>query len=295
MRRIPGILIATAIGLIFGSCVVTDNAVRRPPHEPLHTSAAEAVARNTGADWEAAQVTAADGAVLKAWLFTPLKPNGSAVTLLHGVGDTRIGMLSHATFLLRNGFTVLVPDIRGHGESGGQIVTYGVKEAEDLRAWLDWLLRGHGIERLYGLGQSMGAAILLESLRTEHRFRAVVADSPFATFEEISYDRLGQVSGMPEQLFWPMVHAGFVYARVRFGVDLRNASPEEAIRHTSTPVLLIHGAQDTSIPPRHSEELHAANPAMAQLWLVPGAEHVASLSVEHDLYVRKVINWFNAH
>jgi uncharacterized protein len=207
---------------------------------------------------------------------------------------TAIGLI-FGSFLLRNGFTVLVLDIRGHGESGGQIVTYGVKEAEDLRAWLDWLLRGHGIERLYGLGQSMGAAILLESLRGENRFRAVVADSPFATFEEISYDRLRQMSGMPEGLFWPVVHAGFAYAYVRFGVDLRSASPEEAIRHTSTPVLLIHGTRDTNIPPRHSEELRAANPAMAQLWLVPGAEHVASVSVEHDLYVRKVTNWFNAH
>jgi hypothetical protein len=204
-------------------------------------------------------------------------------------------MLSHATFLLRNGFTVLLPDFRGHGESGGQIITYGVKEAGDLHGWADWLLQDHSLNRLYGLGQSMGAAILLESLPTEQRFRAVVADSAFDTFEEISYDRLGQILRMPRLVFWPMIHGGFIYARLRYGVDLSHASPDHAIRETHIPVLLIHGTRDTNIPPRHSQELHAANPAITQLWLVPGAEHVASFSVNPDVYLRTVTNWFMSH
>jgi uncharacterized protein len=295
MRWVRAVFSGAVIGLILGSFVVTDNALRRQSNRPLQSGAADAVARNTGANWEPIQVTGIDGVVLKAWHFTPLKQNGAAVLLLHGVGDTRLGMLSHATFLLRNGFAVLLPDMRGHGESGGEIVTYGIKEAEDVRMWSDSLLKRYATERLYGIGQSMGAAILLESLRRERRFRAVVADSPFATFEEISYDRLGQVSGLPKFLFWPMIHVGFIYAWVRYDVNLQDASPEDAIRNISTPVLLIHGTRDTNIPPRHSQELHAVNPAMIHLWLVPGAEHVATLSVSPDLYVRNVTNWFNSH
>jgi uncharacterized protein len=148
---------------------------------------------------------------------------------------------------------------------------------------------------LYGIGQSMGAAILLESLRTEHRFRAVVADSPFDSFEEISYDRLGQVLGIPKWSLWPVVQVGFVCARVRYGVNLRQASPEEAIHKSSTPVLLIHGTRDTNVPSSHSQKLHAANPATTELWLVPGAGHVASFSAYPDLYIRKVTNWLTTH
>lgn len=204
-------------------------------------------------------------------------------------------MLAHADFLLRSGFTVLVPDVRGHGKSGGAITTYGVREAGDVRCWTDRLLQNPARHRICGIGQSMGASILIESLKVEPRFRAIVADCPFATFEEIAYERLHQVSGIPQPFFWPVVHLGFLYADLSYGVDLRQASPLGAIRLTRVPVLLIHGTADRNIPPHHSLELHAANPAATRLWLVPGAGHVASLSTDPQNYARKVVSWFQSH
>jgi len=69
----------------------------------------------------------------------------------------------------------------------------------------------------------MGAAILLQSLPGEGRFRAVVADSSFATFEEIAFDRLDQNGLRSRALTWPLVEIGFTYARLRYGVDLWSA------------------------------------------------------------------------
>src|SRR5437879_9424203 len=100
-----------------------------------------------------AMLRARDGVVLAGWQFTPRDSNGSVVILLHGVGDTRLGMLSHATFLLRSGFTVLLPDIRGHGGSGGELITYGIKEADDVRCWADLLLQNRALHRLYEIGR----------------------------------------------------------------------------------------------------------------------------------------------
>ncbi|PWU01814.1 MAG: hypothetical protein C5B51_22095 [Terriglobia bacterium] len=295
MRRVSRLFVAVLIGVGLGMLIVTDNALHPARQLAPAPRAADYVARNTASSWEPGQVTTSDGVTLHAWYFAPLKPNGSVVIALHGVGDTRLGMLSHATFLLTDGFTVLLPDLRGHGESGGAIVTYGIKEAGDVRYWVDWLFQKRGTARLYGIGQSLGAAVLLQSLSTEKRFRAVVADSPFATFEEISYDRLGQISRIPPLTFWPLIRLGFIYAQLRYGLDLRQASPSVAIRATSVPVLLIHGARDTNIPLRHSEELHAANPNGTQLWVVSGAEHVASLATSPERYISNVIRWFNSH
>jgi hypothetical protein len=204
-------------------------------------------------------------------------------------------MTGHAPFLLRAGYTVLLPDSRGHGASGGAITTYGVLEAADIHRWADLLLRQPGIGRLYGLGQSMGAAILLESLPREPRFGALVADCPFATFQEIAYDRLAQRGAVGRIASWPVVNMGFVYARVRYGVNLWNASPADAVRGTHTPVLLIHGSEDENIPLRHSRELHALNLADTQLWVVQGAGHVASLITQPEAYEHRVIGWFAAH
>src|SRR5947208_966333 len=83
--------------------------------------------------------------------------------------------------------------------------------ADDVRCWAALLLQNRSLHRLYGIGQSLGGAILLQSLHTEPRFRAVVADSPFASFEEIAYDRLQQHFGVPKPVFWPMIRLGFVY------------------------------------------------------------------------------------
>ena len=138
----------------------------------------------------------------------------------------------------------------------------------------------------------MGASILLESLPRGPRFRALVADCPFATFEEIAYDRMEQRGAMGSAVSWPVVQMGFLYARLRYGLNLWGASPAAALRGSRVPVLLIHGMQDANIPPRHSRELHAINPAATQLWGVPGADHVASLATAPLEYQRKVTAWF---
>ena len=296
MRRATRLAVAVLIGLALGlpcvSVFVTEGALHIWQRSAPETAPAEVLCRQTGASWETVQVAAGDGVVLRGWLFTPRQANGGAVIALHGVADSRLGMMAHAAFLVRAGYTVLAPDCRGHGSSGGDIITYGIREADDVHRWADLLLRRPGIHRLYGIGQSMGASILLESLPREPRFRALVADCPFATFEEVAYDRLEQRGMLGTAVSWPLVQIGFLYTRMRYGLNLRDASPAAPVRATKVPVLLIHGMKDANIPPRHSRELHALNPATTQLWEVPGADHVASLGAAPQQYQHIVIAWF---
>ena len=216
------------------------------------------------------------------------------VILLHGLGDTRIGMVGQASFLLRAHYTVLLPDSRGHGSSGGDFVTYGIRERNDIRCWTDWLVRTHHVERLYGLGQSMGAGILIQALSREPRFRAIVADSSFSSFEEMSYDRLYDTVRLPRWAAWPLVTFGFFYAHVRYGIDLRQAAPVEGVRNTTVPILIIHGMADAMVPFRHSQNLRSANSNATRLWLVPRADHVESFYVDPDGYARAVLEWFGS-
>ncbi len=286
-----GVVIAVALVSIFIAEGAVHGWARRQP------DAAEAgeVARAASATWQSARITAPDGAPLSAWLFTPRSPNGSAVILLHGVNDTRRGVRYHALYLLQAGFTVLTPDSRGHGTSGGGVLTYGIREASDIHAWADELFRTLPIQRLYGLGESMGAAILIESLPREPRFRAVVAECPFSTFDDVAYYRLEHYSGLGRWASWPVAHAGFLYVHLRYGVDLEQASPAAAIRTTGVPVLLIHGTGDVNIPPRNSQALHALNPRATTLWLVPDAPHVSASITCHEEFVHRVVEWFRSH
>jgi dipeptidyl aminopeptidase/acylaminoacyl peptidase len=294
-RLLTAGLIGVTIGAALTPILVVESALRiseRPVPEPAE---ANALARHSVSTWEPARVTAPDGVVLDGWLFTPLRPNGSDVMVLHGLGDTRSGMEDHAAYLLHAGFTVLMPDARGHGASGGSVITYGIRESADIHYWADWLLRKRPSERLYGLGQSMGAAILLESLPREPRFRAIVADCPFDTFEDVAYYRLENASGLGHWAAWPVAQIGFLYARLIHGIDLHKASPANAIRSTSTPILLIHGAADVNIPPSQSAALHALNPQSTTLWMVPGAHHIESLATSPQEYIRRVTERFRSH
>ena len=186
--------------------------------------------------------------------------------LLHGVGDTRLGMTGHLQYLLRGGYAALMPDARGHGSSGGDLVTYGLKEARDTAMWAQWLDGQPGVERIYGLGESMGAGVLIQSLAYNPGFRAIVAECSFATFEDVAEYRVG--SRLFPLVAWPVVRMASWYSRLRYGVDVMQASPVAALRRSKTPVLLIHGTADVNIPPQESRDLHAANPASTVLWEV---------------------------
>jgi alpha-beta hydrolase superfamily lysophospholipase len=211
----------------------------------------------------------------------PKASNGGAVILLHGIGDTRSGSTSHAEYLLQSGYTVLLPDSRDHGVSGGGLVTYGVQERDDVHRWADWLFRTEHPRRLYGLGESLGGSILLQALTVEPRFLAVIAECPYSTFRKIAYERVGRSFGMSAGvapwLLWPVVEPAFLYARLRYGVNLNDASPEKAMGHTKVPILLVHGSADNATDPENSRCLRALNPDHVSLWEVPGAGHVGRL------------------
>jgi fermentation-respiration switch protein FrsA (DUF1100 family) len=226
----------------------------------------------------------------------PAENNGGAVLLLHGVGDTRLGMTSHAEYLLRAGYAVLLSDSRGHGTSGGDLVTYGLREGRDAAQWAQWMTAQPGVQRTYALGESMGAAVAIQSLAWKPGLQAIVAECPFARFSEIALYRVSQrASGVLAPLAPPIVAVALWYALRRYGVDLMRATPTAALRDSTTPVLLIHGTRDTNIPPVQSRELHGVNPGTTELWEVPDAIHVAAMSAEPQAYRRRVLAWFAEH
>src|SRR6266478_5821302 len=100
---------------------------------------AEEMAHSHEAELADVQIAARDGTTLSAWTIRPRNSNGKAIILLHGLSDNRLGMIGYAEMLLGHGFSVLAPDARAHGASGGQLATYGLLESEDIHRWFDWL------------------------------------------------------------------------------------------------------------------------------------------------------------
>ena len=248
-----------------------------------------------GGELSDVSITTPDEVALRGWMLRPAHSNGDAALLLHGSGDNRLGMAGYARLLLAHGFTVLLPDARAHGVSGGPLATYGLLERHDIRQWVDFLSAEVRPRCVYGMGESMGAAELLQSLEAGTRFCAVVAESPFSNFREIAYDRMGQPFGLGpwvgRTVLRPLVEIAFLRARWKYELDMRQVSPEEAVAKSQIPVMLIHGQIDSNIPVRHSRAIHALAPQTV-LWEVPGADHCGAMSVAPSEFERRVLGWF---
>ena len=242
-------------------------------------------------------VRARDGATLRAWFVESKLRTTRCVVILHGIADSRTGSAGFAPMFLERGYSVLIPDARAHGSSGGDLVTYGLLESHDLLNWAD-RLKASGCTRIYGLGESLGAASLIQACSLAPVFRAAVAEGSYADLRSIAEYRtqqlLGHSGAIPSFAAHSIVSASIVFARLRYGLDFDRASPREAILRSQTPILLIHGLTDDRTPPSHSIAIHAANPRGA-LWLVPGAGHTAAAAAAPEEFRRRVLGWFDDH
>lgn len=174
-RWAAAMILAAVCVLAAGGIVLTEAA--------LHVRRVRATPVPAFAKWREVAISARDGAVLRARLVSPESGNGDCVITLHGVADGRRGTLGSAQLFVESRYTVLMPDSRGHGESGGEIATYGVLERDDVHRWVDWLIASEHPHNVFAMGESMGGGVLLQSLAVEHRFSAVVAESPFGRFQ----------------------------------------------------------------------------------------------------------------
>jgi pimeloyl-ACP methyl ester carboxylesterase len=82
-----------------------------------------------------------------------------------------------------------------------------------------------------------------------------------------------------------------LYSRLRYGIDLTDASAETGLRQTAVPVLLIHGAMDRKVPQRHADRLSSCN-RRTEVWYVPTAGHSAAIEIASFEYEQRLLNWF---
>jgi uncharacterized protein len=302
MRLVKSLLLLLGTYLIVcivGGYFIVEGALH-PPKKQLTQQAfqrAALAAKQLNASVKEVSIRANDGIILKAWHFDESRHSNKCVILFHGLGDNRKGMIGYVQLFLRNGYSVLTPDWRAHGESGGDLATYGIKEKSDVTSWINWLQSSAQSTQYYGLGESYGAAILLQSLQNEKRFSAVTAECSFATFREAAYDRGGQLIHTSDfagrTIFFPAIEAAFWTASWKHNLDFDEISPLKTIAATKTPVLLIHGDMDNNIPVRHSRLMSAAlqKNSNIQYWETH-AGHSGTFGKVPDEFEKRVIGVF---
>jgi uncharacterized protein len=238
------------------------------------------------------------GVEVAAW-YIPGEADAPGVVVTHGLrGCTcEANMLVPAGMLHRNGFNVLMIDLRNHGQSTvttGHAAFGSTEYLDVLGAW-DWLTREKGVppERIGLFGGSMGAATSLIALAQEPRVPAAFVDSPFFRFEELLEDNL-ELKGYPRRLAPGAIWMGYLITRE----SLYAHTPDEGLWNGGErPLYIVHGTLDDRINLHHQQEYADAvrdSGANATLWLVEGAGHVQSSFLMPGEYEQRLTTFFRA-
>ena len=208
-------------------------------------------------------------------LFIPFPGSHKTVILVHGITYTLYGSVKYIPLFYQRGFNILLFDERHHGRSGGKNCTFGYYEKYDLKAVTDWVFNRMGGAGTVGLhGESLGAAVALQSAGIDDRLSFVIADCPYSDLKKLLTYRVGQEYHIPSILFIPLVD--FICTNIT-GMSFNTVSPLRDVQTMSIPVLFIHGKDDRYIPPEMSQEMyHAKVNGVREIYLAPGAKHAES-------------------
>jgi dipeptidyl aminopeptidase/acylaminoacyl peptidase len=238
-------------------------------------------------------------ATLALWIIDPPRatdapplPRGT-ILVLHGIRDSKRTQTGISRSLANAGYRAVLVDLRGHGESTGEWLTYGIVESRDLVQALDELAsRDLLVEPIGVMGCSYGGAIGLQLADIDSRIKAVVAIAAFANVRDVVRCYARQW-GMSWLLSEATIDEGMRQAGELAGCDLSQADPVVAAARSKARILLIHGRGDANIPYQHSERIAGAAGDRARLILLDDEDHVSIMRDRGGVIAREAVDWFH--
>ncbi|MCL2647098.1 MAG: alpha/beta fold hydrolase [Phycisphaerales bacterium] len=240
-------------------------------------------------------------ATLAAWVVEPEKnvPVRATVLVLHGIVANHHFVMKTARELAAAGYRSVAVDLRGHGQSTGGHLTYGVVESADLSQVVDYL-QSHQLlaekEKIGVYGCSYGAATAIQFAAKDPRVAAVVAVASFASLRDEAPHFARTLFPLPGLFLSDRDYEEIIAEAGRIaGFDPSLASPMAAISKTKARVLLIHGELDAVTPADHSRRIHAASTDNSELRILPGLGHmIVSFELVPEV-LRLTRDWFDAN
>ncbi len=223
-----------------------------------------------------------------------------AIIVVDGLGGCKYAQatLVPAGILARDGFNVLMIDLRNTGDSDFDTGYSGVgnKEYLDVLGAWDWLIaeKGFAPEQIGVLGNSLGAAAVLYAFQNEPRLAAIALNSPFSNLPQIIREEM-RTNNVPGFLAPASILTGKWFG----GQNLVERDPVEALLSAGErPVWVVHSSGDTRIGIHHAYWLQAAAEATglnATFWFVDEVGHVRVPGVMPDEFQARIGSFFRTH
>ncbi len=201
------------------------------------------------------------------WLAHPdFKRRADAPVLLylHGARFNVVGSAFRARRMQELGFSVLAIDYRGFGKTSQELPSETMAY-EDARAAWDWLAQQYPQRPRYIFGHSLGGAIAIDLAAQVEDERGTLVEGTFTSIPDV-------VSSFK----WGWLPVGPLITQ-RFEAAKR-------VPQIGSPLLVVHGANDSLIPPELGRKLYDAATGRKAFVLVEGGSHHNTNSVGQPQY-----------
>lgn len=245
--------------------------------------------------FEVIEKTADNGEKMIAKVLVPPISNGKLIIACHGARSSGVGEFCFMKdYFYNNGFTLIMPDHRGCGESEGKYLGYGTHESKDTMIWLDYAKKRFPNLDIYLLGVSMGAAtvLMMSSMVSPADVKGIIADCAYTSVKDEFTYQIKESFHFPA---FPLINICNLYCRAFCKYDFRDASPIEHVKKARVPVLFIHGRADDFVPFYMEKQLYDACRSKKEYIEVDGAIHARSYYTNPNQYERAMNNFMKKY
>src|SRR5699024_8528113 len=246
-------------------------------------------------DFETKTLNACDDVPLQRYYLPEQKPKNKMVVFAHCyLGYAKDMGLFGKYYHEELGYNLFTPDLRGHGESGGDYYGFGWHDRLDIIDWLDQLVAENPDAEIVLHGLSMGAATVLMASGEDlpDNVRLIIADSPYTSVYDLFAYQLDRMFHLPDQLVLPSMS---VLTNMRAGYSLKEASALDQVQKATVPILYIHGEADTFVPTNMTEELANHTKSEHEVITFPDANHGESIVLHREAYLNEMTSFIEKY
>lgn len=243
--------------------------------------------------YETMTLTTSDGFKIAA-LYIPSK-NGAAIIAQHGYKMAHNAMIPVIAVLIRQGYGAILPTLRAHGDSEGELISFGLYELQDIEAAYQYLLTRPEVnpERIGMFGNSMGGALAILYAAKNPAIKAVVAHGPYDSLRNTIGVSVEKFTGLPAFPFAPII-LFIVEQQLNFNAE--TVAPINYIDQLSPrPVFILGAGQDTFVKPDGAKRLCEKAGKTCELWFDPELNHTEFHKKHPEEFARRVTTFFNKH
>jgi uncharacterized protein len=222
---------------------------------------------------------------IEAWYGKADSASKGTVILFHGLMWNKGQVLDEAIAFRKLGYNVMMPDVRNHGNSGGNVTTIGYRESEEVKLAYDYVQQ-QGEKNTFLWGASLGAVEIIKAV-SEYPLQpsGIIIEMPFLSLQSHLEGR-ARILGFPEQpfgfltTFWIGAEQGFN------GLGFKMT---KYAKNINCPVLMQYGEKDQLVLTYETDAIYQSIAAKnKKLVMYEGALHESFLRKDPVNWQREV-------